>query len=507
MSDAPQALGGPGKHLRTDHLEADLEARAVRGGFATVLSQGVKLALQFAAIVILARLLDPEDFGSFAMVAAVFAVFEIFRDLGLSVATVQRPELTHRQVSTLFWINALLGTVASVAFAALAPALAWFYGKPALLQITPAVALALLLGGLSSQHLALLRRQMRFAAVALILTAAETLSLAVAVSAALHGFGLWSLVIQQVACAAATAAGAWTVCNWRPGRPQRLAEIRELVAFGGNATAAMAIGRLAANSDRILLGWYWGPLTVGLLDRAQKLLFAPIQNLYGPLASVALQALSRMARQPDRYRAAYITVTERLAMLVAPAAALMIAASHPLVAVILGSKWSAAAPILGWMGISALYMPLTYTFGWLYLSQDRTPEMLRANIVNGGLSALAIAAGLPYGATAVAAAFAVSGALVRVPILCWLVTRRGPVGLPQLVQSLALPLVATGVSTGLTLIVRDTRYMANLPPLPMTTVLAVVAGTACMAVYAAFPHGRRILRRPFRWSLRPSGTA
>jgi PST family polysaccharide transporter len=498
MSEIHGSAGGPDKHLRTDHLYRDLQGRAIRGGVVTVASQAVKVVAQFAAIVVLARLLAPLDFGLFAMIAAFLVVLETVKDLGLSAATIQRPDVTARQVSTLFWINVALAVLVTVVFAALAPVLAWFYGEPVLGEITPVVALGLLFTGLASQHLALLRRQMRFLAVAVIMNGADIGALLAAVVAALAGCGLWSLVIQRIVWAFVIAGGAWYACDWRPGRPGPFREIREMLAFGGNATVAMIIGRFSAACDKVLLGWYWGPISVGLFDRAQRLLIMPIQNLNGPLAPVALASLSRMTGEPQRYRDAYVAAAERLAMLVAPVAALMIAAAGPVIALVLGDQWSEAAPVLSWLGVTAIYMPLTYTLTWLYLSQDRTGEMLRASLVNSALTLPALLAGLPWGATGVAMSYAVSGVLLRVPVLLWLASRRGPVGLRQFVRVLALPTLAAGIATGLIFALRESPYAAGLSDIALALVFAVVAGTTCLAVYAAVPHGRTILRHTAR---------
>lgn len=492
MRHTPKKSGNDGEFLPSDDADGDLEGRAVRGGIATIAAQLAKLVVQFVAIVVLARLLGPDDFGLFTIVAAFLAIFEIFRDFGLSVATLQRKDLTHAQVSALFWLNVLLGVVAALAFAALAPMLAWLYGKQVLIWVTPVVALALVFGGLTSQHLALLRRQMRFTAAAVILTSAEMLSFGAAVAAAIAGAGLWSLVVQRLSCSAGVAVAAWITCGWLPGRPG-LAAVRGIIAFGGTATAAMVVGRVAGNLDRILLGWSAGPIAVGLFDRAQKVMFAPIHNLFGPLAALALPVLSRMEGQPERYLAAYVAAVERLAMLVAPAAALMIGSAGPLVAAVLGPGWKGAAPILSWMGITAAYQPLTQSFGWLYLSQDRTPEMLRASIVNGGVTVVAVVAGLPFGAVGVAAALAMSGVAVRVPIMLWLVSRRGPVGLLHMVQTMILPASATGAALAVILAVRAWLDVGRLSPVPLTAVLAAFAAVACLFVYATVPRGRRML--------------
>src|SRR6516225_8629804 len=91
--------------LSTDHLQADLKGRSVRGGLLTLVSQGSQFVMQTVSTVALARLLVPADFGIVAMVTAVTALASAFADFGLSEATIQRKEITHAQVSTLFWIN------------------------------------------------------------------------------------------------------------------------------------------------------------------------------------------------------------------------------------------------------------------------------------------------------------------------------------------------------------------------------------------------------------------
>src|SRR5687768_196555 len=96
------------RHFRTDHLMADLKGRSIRGGVVTLSAQAVKFCLQLGSTAVLARLLTPADFGLIAMVAAFVGFVELFKDLGLSVATIQRAEITHQQVSTLFWINVAL---------------------------------------------------------------------------------------------------------------------------------------------------------------------------------------------------------------------------------------------------------------------------------------------------------------------------------------------------------------------------------------------------------------
>lgn len=480
-------------HLDTTHLEGDLIGRSVRGGAVTLFAQGLKVVIQFGAIVILARLLAPDDFGVFAMVAAFLAVLELLKDLGLSTATIQRQDISHGQVSTLFWLNCGLGAGVAVLTAALAPLFAWFYGEPALLRITPAVAVTFLFTGLAAQHLALLRRQMRFTAAAAVQLSSEGIGLIAAVVAAIFGLGFWALVIQRLVWAVVMAASAWALCDWRPGRPGPLAEVRELVAFGGNATGAMVISALAGNLDKVLIGWWWGSVPLGLFERAQKLLQQPIQNLNVPLATVALPTLSRLTSQPEAYRSSYTGTVRRLTMLMAPISALMIAAAGPVVALVLGPQWSGAAPVLAWMGVSVVFMPVTYSLSWLYMSQDRTREMLRAGLVNSAIGVAVLAVGLPFGITGVAIAYTASVIVVRGPILFWMVGRRGPVPISDLYRILVAPSLATAAGVGVIHAVRSLTAIDSWTPAATVMAAAALAFGAALAVYCMFPDSRRIL--------------
>ncbi len=127
-----------------------------------MLAQAGKFGLNLASTVILARLLTPRDFGLVAMVTAVTGFLAMFRHAGLAIPTVQREEITHAQVSNLFWINLGVSGLCALILAALAPAMAWFYRDIRITYITLVLSTTFLIGGFRVQHLALLKRQMRF---------------------------------------------------------------------------------------------------------------------------------------------------------------------------------------------------------------------------------------------------------------------------------------------------------------------------------------------------------
>ena len=115
------------EHIKTDHLLPDLKRRTISSGVVTVSAQATKFALSLVSTMILARLLTPRDFGLVAMVTTVTSFLIVFKDGGLSIATVQREKITHAQVSNLFWINLGVSALGALILAALSPIIAWFY--------------------------------------------------------------------------------------------------------------------------------------------------------------------------------------------------------------------------------------------------------------------------------------------------------------------------------------------------------------------------------------------
>ena len=123
------------KFFDTPHLNADLKKSSLRSGAVTLGSQGLMFFIQLGSTMVLARILKPQDYGMMAMVVAVTGLAGVLSNLGLSTATIQRADINHEQVSTLFWINAGVGVGVTVVVAGLSPLVAWFYQTPDLVWI------------------------------------------------------------------------------------------------------------------------------------------------------------------------------------------------------------------------------------------------------------------------------------------------------------------------------------------------------------------------------------
>src|SRR5262245_15047423 len=153
-------------HLCTDHLEKDLAVRSVRGSVVTLAAQAAKFVVGMGATVVLARLLQPDDFGLAAMALATMGILARVKDAGLFTATVQSRNIDQEQATALFWLSATLAAAAALLVLGLAPAVGWFYRDARLVSVTAALALVPLIDGVTLQFQAVMTRQMRYMALA-----------------------------------------------------------------------------------------------------------------------------------------------------------------------------------------------------------------------------------------------------------------------------------------------------------------------------------------------------
>ena len=483
----PVPVDDPSRFFRTDHLLAELKHRSVRGGLMTLTAQATKFVLQTGSTIVLARLLAPSEFGLVAMVTAVTGFVAMFKDAGLSMATVQRDEITHAQVSTLFWINVALSLGAMAVVAALAPVIAWFYGEPRLVWITLVLAGSFVFGGLTVQHQALLRRQMRFRILATIDIVSMLAGVVTAIVMAASGFGYWSLVGMAVAAAVTNCVQVWMASPWRPGLPRRRAGTRPMLAFGGTITLVALVAYLMSSLPSVLMGAVFGGHALGLYSRASALLLLPMTQVITATNAVMVPALSRMAGDRARLANAY----RRLVVVVGAAAALLIppiiGASDWVVAVALGSQWTEAAGLLVALGALAFFEPLARVTHLLFLAQGRADLYLKWTLFSFVLVVAALPIGLCWGALGLVTSYVVAAGCIRVPLLFWYVGRHTSIRVATILGALA-PSLASALAVLLAVVVTRLTLSA-IAPLGGLVVCAGVALAVWAVTFCLVPGG------------------
>ncbi|MDQ3254147.1 MAG: lipopolysaccharide biosynthesis protein [Acidobacteriota bacterium] len=486
-----KAVADSGRYLRTDHLRTDLKGRSIRSSAVTLVSQGCKFFLQIGMTVVLARLLTPEDYGLFGVAFAVTTFFALFKDLGLSLSTVQSAEINHEQISTLFWINAALGCTLALLVALVTPLISWFYGEPRLASVMLAMAAGFVLIGVSGQHQALLRRQMRFTTLVIIETTAMFVGATVAVISAWHGARYWALVFMHLSMETVQACGVWITCGWRPGLPSRRAGVRSMLAFGGHLTAFDILSYFTHVFDNLLIGWYWGARQLGFYEKAYQLLMLPVTQFNAPISGVAHTTLSRLRNEPERYR---IYLNKCILLTVGcgmPLVAFLFVAADEAVPLILGPQWVSVIPIFRALAPAAFLRTFTVCTGWIFVSLGRTGRQFRWALVTTTITVLIFLVAVRWGPVGVAVAYSCWRSVVALPTLIYC-CKDSPLRWTKLVETAVRPaLAAVGAAVGLVIIERWLPLIAN--PFVDLVCDGVLYGSLYLAIWLVLPDGRRIL--------------
>jgi len=446
----------------------DLKERAIRGGVARLCAQAANFVLRGGSLMILARLLAPKDFGLVGMVTAFTGVLNLLRDFGLSSAAVQRTTVTKGQISTLFWINIVVGTLLGLLAVVLAPFIAAFYHEPRLVGVTIVLAAGFLFNAAGVQHSALLQRQMRFTALSIIGVVSLIVGTAIAIGGAKAGYGYWALVAMTVSSPLVATIGFWVATGWVPGLPQRGTGIRSMMRFGGTLTLNGLVAYVAYNAEKVLIGRFWGTDAIGIYGRAYQLVNIPTDNLNSAVGEVAFSALSRLQDDPSRFRNYFLKGYSLVLAMTLPLTIACILFADDVVAVLLGPKWKDAVVIFRFLAPTILIFALINPLGWLLYSLGLVKRGLRIALVFAPTIIAGYVMGLPYGPKGVAFGYSAVLTLWVIPFIAWCVQGTA-VSFRDILLTVSRPLtsgiVAGGVAYGV-------RLMCGqlLTPLPRLVV-------------------------------------
>lgn len=395
-----------------------------RGGGVTLLGQAIRIGVQFAALVILSRLLSPADFGLIAMVTVFVALGELIRDFGTTIIGMQRQQLTAQAATNLFWMSTLLGLGAGTLLAAATPLVVAFYDEPRLESIVPALAIAVALNGMSAQFQVQLARSRRYSRLAVADTIAPTLGFVVAIALALAGAGFLALVWQSLTTAAVALALRALWAGWWPGWPKRDHEngglMRDSALFG----SAQLLTYVSQNVDNAVIGARWDAADLGGYSRAYQLLTAPLNSMMGPLTQVVVPTVNRARAEGQEAWTVLLKVQFALGYALIWLYAVTAGVASWFVPLTLGAQWYESVPIFQILAIGGCFWALSRVSYWGFVVNNLGHSLLSYNLITKSFSTLLIIGAAFVSIDAVAWAVTI-GLAISWPFNLWWLARRG----------------------------------------------------------------------------------
>lgn len=384
-----------------------LTRKAVHGTGWSALATIAKQVLSFASVAVLARLLGPSVYGLMGMATLVVTFLTNFRDLGTAAAIIQKPHVSNRLLSSLFWVNCSLGIgLFVIGFLGAVPA-AHFFRDARIVNILRVISLSFCMTTVGTVPNALLARRMDFRSIAISDFTSATIGYSVSIPCAFAGLGVWSLVIGNLATIA-TATGLYFYFSaWRPVLEFDRQEVRSVARFSLNLAGFGLVNYFSRNADNIIVGRQLGSRDLGYYQMAYNLFLFPLQSISSVIGQVLNPAFSKIQDDNERFRSAYMRSCMLIGLITFPVVAGLGVVAHSFIETLLGKQWLPVVPLLQVLAPIGLFQSVQATVGHIYIAKARTDLMFRIGLYVAAISVTAFLIGVRWGTIGVAVSYCI----------------------------------------------------------------------------------------------------
>jgi O-antigen/teichoic acid export membrane protein len=370
-------------------------------------------AVRFVIGIILARLLLPEQFGLIAMLMIFMAVAQSFLDSGFGAALIQKKDSTQLDTCSIFYFNILVGIVATGLLCLLAPLIAAFYMQPILTPLTQALSLTILINSFGLIQGVILTKQINFKTQTKVSLIAALLSGTIGIIMAITGYGVWSLVVQQIASSLLRTIFLWFLSPWRPELIFSIKSLREMFGFGSRLLASGLLNQIFDNIYYIVIGKLFSPAALGFFSRAHTIQALPSHTLGQMVARVTFPVFSTIQDDPERLRKGFQKALTTLILVQFPIMIGLAIVSRPLVLILLTDTWTGCINYLQLLCLAGLLFPVHLINLNLLQALGKSNLFLRLEIIKKLLIIISIAITWRWGITTM-----IYG-MIAVSIICY----------------------------------------------------------------------------------------
>lgn len=356
--------------------------------------------IAFVVMIIMARILTPEDYGLVGMVTIFIAVSQSLVDSGFSQALIRKQDRTETDNSTVFFFNIAVGLFLYLILFLCAPLIARFYDQPLLTPLTRLISLSVLINSFVVVQRALLTVKIDFKTQAKASLSAAIIAGAVGITMAYTGFGVWAIVWYQLVNLAVNVGLLWVFSRWRPRLLYSWASFRELFSFGSKLALSGIIDTLYNNIYLIVIGKVFKASDLGYYTRSSQFAQFPSSNLSAIMQRVTFPVLCTIQDDDDRLRSVYRRFLRLSAFVVFPLMCGLAGVSYPFIRLILGEKWLFSAELLQIICLSMMWYPVHAINLNLLQVKGRSDLFLRLEIVKKCLGVAVLCATVPLGLVA-----------------------------------------------------------------------------------------------------------
>jgi O-antigen/teichoic acid export membrane protein len=381
-------------------MQENLQQKTMRALFWSFVEGAGQRGVQFIIGIVLARLLFPEQFGLIGMLAIFMAVSQSFLDSGFGAALIQKQDMTQTDVCSIFYFNILVGVAAAGLLCLAAPWTAAFYNQPALTSLMRALSLTLVVNSFGMIQNTLLTKQINFKTTTKVSLISGSASGVIGIVLAYRGFGVWSLVVQQISASFFRTGCLWFFSRWRPSMVFSLRSLGDMFGFGSRLLFSSVLNRVFDNIYLLVIGKLFSAADLGFFTRAKTMNDLPSQTLSSMVARVTFPIFSTIQDDTARLKRGLKKALTNLVLINFPMMIGLAIIARPLVLVLLTDKWAACVPYFQLLCFGGLLYPLHVMNLNVLQAMGRSDLFLRLEIVKKVMIAVNIAVTWRWGISA-----------------------------------------------------------------------------------------------------------
>lgn len=316
------------------------------------------MAITFASNIVLARLLSPDDYGCIAMLMIFISLANTFIDGGFGSALIQKKTPSNTDYSTIFYWNIALSLLLYGVLFLSAPLIARFYRIELLTSVLRVQGIVLLFNAFSIIQQNQMKKQLRFKELCIVYISSAIIALALAIVAAYNGWGVWSLVVQQIAISVLNAAGFWLIGKWKPLFVFSFKSFKELFRFGGFMLLSSLFSTFSNEMQGLLVGRMFNPATLGLYNQAYRLEGSAATISSSIINQVTYPVMASLQDDKQAFIAALKRFIQIPAYVCSIVMTILFVVAKPLIVLIYSAKWIDSVPYFQILCVAGLAVGL-----------------------------------------------------------------------------------------------------------------------------------------------------
>jgi len=419
-----------------------LKEQTIKGTVWTIIQQWTNKFVSLITFTLLARLLEPKSFGLIALSGTFLAFIQLFLDQGFTTAIVQRKDLEKEHLDTAFWTNVGIAIFMTAITLTSAEVVADFFREPNLAPVIRWLSLSFLISSFSGVQNAIFTKRLDFKSLAIFSLISTFVSAAVGVTMAFMGFGVWSLVAQQLAGSFTSSIVLWIASDWRPKFSFSFKHFHDLFSFGINIVGINILSFFVTRGDNLLIGYFLGSVALGYYDLAYRLLIVVSQLFVGVISSTAMPIFSSIQDDLPRLRKVLYEFVELTNTVAFPIFLGMSILAPELVIVIFGEQWKASIPVMQILNIIGILYAGFYFNAPLIMAVGKPEWKLRLDIFRTFFYVTAFYFAVRWGIVAVAASYVISAYVIAFATI-WVIKKLININVKIYVGKYIIPLIGS----------------------------------------------------------------